>query len=230
MSPPPGELAALREATLEQARAALAEAVTPDRGLLQGVRALDEALEAENRLAERLARWAAEAASAARQSPATELPSNTPEPLRELQIAWRESTVRGERLRDWLEKKIVTFAPSLGALLGPLLAARLIGAAGSLARLARMPGSTIQTLGAEKAFFAHRGGGAPPPKHGLLLAHSLVRDAHRQQRGKLARQLAAKAAIAARLDCYGGEPQGAELLSALQNADSQRASGQSVSR
>ncbi len=47
MSPPPGELAALREATLEQARAALAEAVTPDRGLLQGVRALDEALEAK---------------------------------------------------------------------------------------------------------------------------------------------------------------------------------------
>ena len=45
MSPPPGDLAALREATLEQARAALAEAVTPDRGLLQGVRALDEALE-----------------------------------------------------------------------------------------------------------------------------------------------------------------------------------------
>ena len=58
MRSPPGELAALREATLEQARAALAEAVTPDRGLLQGVRALDEALEAENRLAERLARWA----------------------------------------------------------------------------------------------------------------------------------------------------------------------------
>jgi len=65
VSPPPGDLAALREATLEQARAALAEAVTPDRGLLQGVRALDEALEAENRLAERLARWAAGWRSAA---------------------------------------------------------------------------------------------------------------------------------------------------------------------
>ncbi|MCH2417534.1 MAG: hypothetical protein MK222_02180, partial [Candidatus Poseidoniia archaeon] len=89
MSPPPGDLAALREATLEQARAALAEAVTPDRGLLQGVRALDEALEAENRLAERLARWAAEAAGAARQPPAAELPPDAPEPLRELQVAWR---------------------------------------------------------------------------------------------------------------------------------------------
>ena len=227
---PAADNATLRDATIQQARCALVKAATPDRSLVQGVAALVECQTQTNQLAERLSRWAAEAASAARQSPATELPSNTPEPLRELQIAWRESTVRGERLRDWLEKKVVTFAPSLGALLGPLLAARLIGAAGSLARLARMPGSTIQTLGAEKAFFAHRGGGAPPPKHGLLLAHSLVRDAPRQQRGKFARQLAAKVAIAARLDCYGGEPQGAELLSALQNTDCQRANDQSLSR
>ncbi len=159
MSPPPSELAALREATLEQARAALAEAVTPDRGLLQGVRALDEALEAENRLAERLARWAAEAAGAARQPPAAELLPDAPEPLRELQVAWRESGARGERLRDWLEAQAPDVAPSLAALLGPLLAARVIAAAGSLPRLARLPGSTIQTLGAERALFAHRGGG-----------------------------------------------------------------------
>ena len=211
--------ATLRDATVQQARCALVKAMTPDRSLVQGVAALVECQTQTNQLAERLSRWTAEVAGAARQSPATELPSNAPEPLRELQIVWRESMARGERLRGWLEKKIVTFAPSLGALLGSLLAARLIGAAGSLARLARMPGSTIQTLGAEKAFFAHRGGGAPPPKHGLLLAHSLVRDAPRQQRGKFARQLAAKVAIAARLDYYGGEPQGAELLATLQNGD-----------
>ena len=78
MSPPPGDLAALREATLEQARAALAEAVTPDRGLLQGVRALDEALEVANRLAERLARWAAEATGAARQPPSSSMQSTSP--------------------------------------------------------------------------------------------------------------------------------------------------------
>ena len=219
MSPPPGELVALREATLEQARAALAEAVTPDRGLLQGVRALDEALEAENRLAERLARWAAEAAGAARQPPAAELPPDAPEPLRELQVAWRESGARGERLRDWLEVQAPDVAPSLAALLGPLLTARVIAAAGSLPRLARLPGSTIQTLGAERALFAHRGGGAPPPKHGLLLAHPLVRDAPRRERGRMARRLAAKAAIAARVDCYGGEPCGAELLAALGSDD-----------
>ena len=216
---PATDNATLRDATVQQAYCALMKAATPDRSLVQGVAALMECQTQTNLLAERLSRWMAEVAGAARQPPATELPSNAPEPLRELQIVWQESTVREERLRGWLEKKIVTFAPSLSALLGPLLAARLIGAAGSLARLARMPGSTIQTLGAEKALFAHLGGGGPPPKHGLLLAHSLVRNALRQQRGKLARQLAAKVAIAARLDCYGGEPQGAELLVALQNGD-----------
>ena len=59
--------------------------------------------------------------------------------------------------------------------------------------------------------------GAPPPKHGLLLAHPLVRDAPRRERGRMARKLAAKAAIAARLDCYGGEPQGEALLERLQD-------------
>ena len=63
------------------------------------------------------------------------------------------------------------------------------------------------------------GGGAPPPKHGLLLAHPLVRDAPRRERGRMARRLAAKAAIAARVDCYGGEPCGAELLAALGSDD-----------
>ena len=227
---PAADDATLRDATVQQARRALAETATPDRSLVQGVAALVECQTQTNRLAERLARWAAEVAGAARQPPATELPPDAPGPLRELQVAWRESAARGVRLRNWLELEAPTVAPSLGALLGPLLAARVIAAAGSLARLARMPGSTIQTLGAEKALFAHSGGGAPPPKHGLLLAHPLVRDAPRQQRGKLARRLAAKAAIAARLDCYGGEPQGAELLAALQDSGRRRAGDRPAAR
>ena len=214
---PAADDATLRDATVQQARRALAETVTPDRSLVQGVAALVECQTQTNRLAERLSRWAAEAAGAARQPPAMVLPPDAPDPLRELQVAWRESAAREERLRNWLEQEAPAVAPSLGALLGPLLAARLIAAAGSLPRLARMPGSTIQTLGAERALFAHRGGGAPPPKHGLLLAHPLVRDAPRRERGRMARKLAAKAAIAARLDCYGGEPQGEALLERLQD-------------
>ncbi len=66
-----------------------------------------------------------------------------------------------------------------------------------------MPASTIQVLGAEKALFRSLKTGAQPPKHGLLFQHTLVHAAPRWQRGKIARAIAAKAAIAARVDVFG---------------------------
>src|SRR5208283_3772568 len=80
-------------------------------------------------------------------------------------------------------------APNVSALLGPLLAARMLAQAGGLDRLARLPASTIQVLGAEKAFFEHLRGRAPPPKHGLLFLHPSIQGAPRRLRGKLARAL-----------------------------------------
>lgn len=96
-------------------------------------------------------------------------------------------------------------AANLSQLLGPELAARLISQAGGLARLARLPSSTVQVLGAEKAFFAHLRGTASPPRHGLLFLHPSIQSARRPQRGKLARALAGKVSIAARMD-LGGAP------------------------
>lgn len=93
--------------------------------------------------------------------------------------------------------------PNLTALLGPELAARLVAQAGGLDRLARLPSSTVQVLGAERAFFEHLRGRAPPPRHGLLFLHPAIQSASRAERGKLARALAGKVAIAARLDHEG---------------------------
>jgi nucleolar protein 56 len=91
-------------------------------------------------------------------------------------------------------------APNLSSLLGPDLTARMLAQAGGLERMARLPASTIQVLGAERAFFEHLRGRAPPPRHGLLFVHPAIQSAPRAERGKLARALAGKAAIAARLD------------------------------
>jgi nucleolar protein 56 len=66
-----------------------------------------------------------------------------------------------------------------------------------------MPASTIQIIGAEKALFRSLKTGAQPPKHGLLFQHAMVHAAPRWQRGKIARAIAAKAVIAARVDVYG---------------------------
>jgi len=72
-------------------------------------------------------------------------------------------------------------------------------------RLATMPASTIQVLGAEKALFRSLKTGSQPPKHGLLFQHAMVHAAPRWQRGKIARAVAGKAAIASRVDVYGSE-------------------------
>ncbi|MCI4322253.1 MAG: ATP-binding protein, partial [Thermoplasmata archaeon] len=102
-----------------------------------------------------------------------------------------------------LEAAVPRRAPNLAALLGPLLAARMIAQAGGLERLGRLPASTIQVLGAERAFFEHLRGRAPPPRHGLLFLHPTIQGAPKRLRGKLARALAGKAAIAARRDVQG---------------------------
>ena len=95
--------------------------------------------------------------------------------------------------------------PNTSALIGGLVAARLLSRAGGLPALARMPGSTIQVLGSERALFSHLRGGTPPPKHGIIFQHRRVHNAPREVRGRVARVLAAKLAIAARLDYYRGE-------------------------
>ncbi len=107
------------------------------------------------------------------------------------------------QVEEALERAMPERAPNLCSLLGAQLAARLLSQAGSLERLARLPASTIQVLGAERAFFEHLRGRAPPPRHGLLFLHPRLHSAPRAQRGRLARALAGKVAIAARLDRAG---------------------------
>ncbi|MDE1830286.1 MAG: ribonucleotide-diphosphate reductase subunit beta [Thaumarchaeota archaeon] len=106
-------------------------------------------------------------------------------------------------LEKHIESQMTAIAPNLSGILGTSVGARILGRAGSLRRLATMPASTIQVLGAEKALFRSLKTGAQPPKHGLLFQHTLVHAAPRWQRGKIARAIAAKAALAARVDVFG---------------------------
>ncbi len=108
-----------------------------------------------------------------------------------------------KKLEDHVESEMGTIAPNLSAILGTAVGARVLGRAGSLKRLASLPASTIQVLGAEKALFRSLKTGSQPPKHGLLFQHAMVHAAPRWQRGKIARAIAAKAVIAARVDVYG---------------------------
>jgi len=108
-----------------------------------------------------------------------------------------------KKLEEHVESEMQIIAPNLSAILGTAVGARLLGRAGSLKKMASMPASTIQVLGAEKALFRSLKTGSQPPKHGLLFQHAMVHAAPRWQRGKIARAVAAKAVIAARVDVYG---------------------------
>ena len=44
--------------------------------------------------------------------------------------------------------------------------------------------------------------GTKPPKHGIIYQHPLVNRSHASQRGKIARAVASKISIAARLDNF----------------------------
>jgi nucleolar protein 56 len=105
-------------------------------------------------------------------------------------------------IADQIESTMELIAPNTKELLSPLVGARMIAKAGSLERFAHLSSSTVQVLGAEKALFRSLKTGSSTPKHGILFQHPLIHSAPRWQRGKIARSVASKASIAARIDLY----------------------------
>lgn len=109
-------------------------------------------------------------------------------------------------LYEYLKNRMNTIAPSLTAMVGELVGARLIAHAGSLVNLAKHPASTVQILGAEKALFRALKTKTDTPKYGLIYHASLVGQAAQKMKGKISRVLAAKTALAVRCDALGENP------------------------
>lgn len=109
------------------------------------------------------------------------------------------------QLYEYLKNRMIAIAPNLTILVGELVGARLISHAGSLMNLAKHPASTVQILGAEKALFKALKTKHDTPKYGLIYHAQLVGQASSKLKGKVSRMLAAKAAIATRVDALGEE-------------------------
>merc|ERR1711997_1086815 len=110
-----------------------------------------------------------------------------------------------DQLYTYLKNRMVAIAPNLTVLVCELVGARLISHAGSLMNLAKHPASTVQILGAEKALFKALKTKHDTPKYGLIYHAQLVGQASSKLKGKVSRMLAAKAAIATRVDALGEE-------------------------
>ena len=138
--------------------------------------------------------------AAAEVSMGTEITDEDLENIQALAEQVVEFTEYRQQLSGYLTARMAAVAPNLTALVGDLVGARLIAHAGSLMNLAKSPASTIQILGAEKALFRALKTKHDTPKYGLIYHASLIGQATGKNKGKIARVLAAKAAIGLRVD------------------------------
>ena len=159
-----------------------------DLQIVQMVNALDDLVQTSNLLSERLDSWS--------------LIPTPPKKIQPFENVFSEINKETKRLEKQIEEDMAKIAPNTSALVGPVIGARMISLAGSLERLAFMPASTIQILGAEKALFRFKKEGGKPPKHGVIFQHPLVNKAPLKDRGKIARAFAAKIAIAVKADVF----------------------------
>ena len=159
-----------------------------DLQVIQMINALDDMIQISNLLSERLDAW-------------SEIPTFS---KKSKPILNTHKIVKNEmkELENNIEEEMKKLAPNISDLVGPLIGARLIAFANGMKKLAFMPASTIQILGAERAFFRFKKEGGKPPKHGIIFQHPLINKSPHKYRGKIARILATKIAIASRADLF----------------------------
>ena len=181
--------------------------------LLQMVRMLDETDTVINLMTERLVDWYISMTPAfSRKYQGSSgskmvlmIGKKGTEPMKKIAREILSLTNARTNLMKEVSRKAADVLPNMSSLVGGLVAARLVSRAGGLTAAARMPGSSLQVIGAEAALFSHIRTGSSSPKHGIIFQHRRVHNAPREVRGHVARLLAAKLAIAARLDLYRGE-------------------------
>ena len=230
----------MHEAMIGLARLRTSEPVSRDRNLVQAIRNLEDQVVTINLYGERLHEWYGmhfpELADMARDRRYADLIARygdreavleelgvemvsigadfDPDDMRAV-MDLADTLVRlyedRERTEGYIQGIVEESCPNMCAILGGPLAAKLISLAGGLQRLASLPSSTVQLLGAEKAMFRSMRTGKRGPKHGVLYQHPDVHRAPYWQSGKIARALAGKVLIAAKVDACGGEFVGDDL-------------------
>jgi nucleolar protein 56 len=230
-----------REEALEQAKEQLREAEDRDRHIVNAVKFLDQLQENEKKRIESFRNWYSlhfpefeseigddeefvellergihrdelEAfEELAESSTGTELGEKEEIILEKVRDLILDENDLREEIREYISEACMEEMPNLSELLGPVLTAKMLAHAGDLETLAQKPSSTLQMYGAEKALFRYLHGEGTPPKHGVIFEHPLVNQLPEDSRGTMARFLANKASIAARMDQYGDKEKGGEL-------------------
>lgn len=104
------------------------------------------------------------------------------------------------KIFDYVESKMTFIAPNLCAIVGASTAAKLVGLAGGLTKLSKMPACNLMVLGQQKKILSGFSKVAMLPHTGFIYYSDIVQDTTPDMRRKAARVVANKATLAARVD------------------------------
>lgn len=110
----------------------------------------------------------------------------------------------------YVESRMSTIAPNLSAIIGSRVAAQLVGMAGGLISLSKIPSCNLQVMGQERKNLAGYSNIAAMPNIGSLYYCELIQNCPPYLRKKALKVVAGKVVLAARVDSYMNTPNGKE--------------------
>ncbi|OAY65833.1 U4/U6 small nuclear ribonucleoprotein Prp31 homolog [Ananas comosus] len=113
-----------------------------------------------------------------------------------------------KKVLDFVESRMGYIAPNLSAIVGSAVASKLMGIAGGLLALAKMPACNVQLLGAKKKNLAGFSTATSQFRVGYLEQTEIFQSTPPSLRTRACRLLAAKSTLAARVDSTRGDPTG----------------------
>lgn len=112
---------------------------------------------------------------------------------------------------EFVETRMSMIAPNVCAVIDTVIAAQIMGLAGGLVALSKMPSCNLQVLGQMKNMnLGGFGSTAALPHTGLIYYSTTVQQAPPYLRMRALKVTAAKVALAARVDMHQSEPSGAQ--------------------
>jgi len=112
------------------------------------------------------------------------------------------------RILEFLESRVPHIAPNLCALIGAAVAAHLLGLAGGLVALSKIPACNVTAIGKDKRTLNGMSTASNRSPAGPLNACDIVQQCPASLRRKMLKVLAAKVTLAARIDSYAGKGKG----------------------
>ncbi|EHB18866.1 U4/U6 small nuclear ribonucleoprotein Prp31 [Heterocephalus glaber] len=112
------------------------------------------------------------------------------------------------RIYEYVESRMSFIAPSLSIIVGASTAAKIMGVAGGLTNLSKMPACNIMLLGAQRKTLSGFSSTSVLPHTGYIYHSDIVQSLPPDLRRKAARLVAAKCTLAARVDSFHESSEG----------------------